>query len=165
MITWLRPTLHDPARGLDEIRFLGELARLAVVERDEIHALEKRQQIGPTALDPEVHRVARNELGLLDLIEHVELQSRIDVGQKDEGRRPELLGNLRAEVREHAQSGFQRLGGIEIVTVSTAPPERFALRLLESRQVHAALPQGGELVDGIVAADDADQLHRREVAG
>ena len=83
----LRAALHDPARRLHEVELLGELARLGVVERDQIDALEQLEQIGTPALDPEVHRVARDELRLVDLRQHVELEPRIDVAEEHERRR------------------------------------------------------------------------------
>src|SRR3712207_7422682 len=48
---------------------------LAVVERDEVDALEELEQLRAPALDPEVHRVARDEARALDLLEHRQLRS------------------------------------------------------------------------------------------
>ena len=93
------------------------------------------EQIGAAALDPEVHRVARHELRLGDLRQHIELQARIDVAEKDERRVAKLLGNLRAEIREHAEVRLERLGGVEVVAVASAPAERRALRALEAGEI------------------------------
>ena len=134
----LGPALHDPPRGLHEIRLFGELARLAVVERDHVDFLEQREQIGAPALDPEVHRVARDELRLAHLAQHLELQARIDVAEEDERRVAELLGDLRREVREHAELRLERLGRVEVVAVAAAPAERLALGVLEPREIDAA---------------------------
>jgi hypothetical protein len=103
-----RAALHDPARGLHEVRAVRQLASLAVVQRDEVDVLDQLDEIGTAALDPEIHRVARHELRALDLTQHVELQARIDVGEKDEGRAAELRRNLRAEMREHTEVRLQR---------------------------------------------------------
>ena len=84
--------------------------------------------------------------------------------EEDEGRAAELRGNLRAEVREHAEVRLERLRRVEIVAVAAAPAERLARRLLESRHVHAARAQRLELLHRVVVADDADELHGREVA-
>src|SRR5205085_5878901 len=108
----LRAVLHDPARGLDEVVFLAELPRLSVVERDRVDALEQLHEIRTAALDPEVHRVARDELGPLDLFQDLELQSRIDVPKEDEGRLAKLRGDLGLEVREDAQMRLERLRDI-----------------------------------------------------
>ena len=62
--------------------------------------------------------------GLLDLRQHLELQPRIDVAEEDERRDAKLLGNLRPEVREHTEVRLERLGGVEIVPVASAPAER-----------------------------------------
>ena len=69
----LGPALHDPLRGLQQVVALAQLPRLTVVERDRIDALQQFEQVRPAALDPEIHRVARDELGLVHLSQHVEL--------------------------------------------------------------------------------------------
>src|SRR5688500_10639851 len=119
-----RTTLDQPSRGLHEIRLLGELAGLAVVERDQIDMAEELEEVGTPALDPEVHGVASDELRTGALLEHVELEARIDVGEKHEGRIPECLGNLRSEVREHSEPSFERLRRVQVVPVPPAPAER-----------------------------------------
>ena len=136
-----RPAFENPARGLHEICLLGELPRFAVIERDEIDAPEQLDEFGTAALDPEVHRVARDQLRLLHLVEHLQLQARIDVREKHERRTPELLGNLRAEVREHAEMRFECLGGVEVVPISAAPAEAAAFSAFESGEIDAALPR------------------------
>ena len=74
-------------------------------------------------------------LGFATCVEHVELQPRIDVAEKDERRVAELLGNLRPEVREDAEVRLERFGDVEIVAVAAAPAERRALGVLEPREV------------------------------
>ena len=155
-----RAARHDPPRRLHEIRAVRELARFTVIQRDEVDFLDQRQQVGAAALDPEVHRIAGDELRSLDLAQYVELEPRIDVRQEDEGRTAELRRNLRAEMREDAEMRFQRLGRIEIVAVAAAPAERVARRLLQSRHVHAARTQRLELLHRVVVADDTHELHR-----
>ena len=134
----LRAAFHDPARRLDEVELLGELARLGVVQRDQIDVREQLEQVGTPALDPEVHRVAGDELRLGDLRQHVELQPRIDVPEKHERRVPKLLGNLRPKVREHAEVRLERLGDVEVVAVPAAPAKRRPLRLLEPGRCRSA---------------------------
>ncbi len=162
----LGPALHDPSRRLHEIELIGQLPRLGVVERDEVDVFEQLEQIGPPALDPEIHGVARHELGLRDLRQHVELQPRIDVAEEDERRLAELLGNLGAKVREHTKVRLQCFGDVEVVSIAAAPAKGCPLRPLEPRQIDRPRREGLlELVDRIVRSDDADELHRREVAG
>src|SRR6185436_6955021 len=119
----LRAALHDPLSGLHEVVVLRELTRFGVVQRDRVDALEQLEQLGAPALDPEVHRVTGNQPGLVDLREHIELESWIDVAEKDEWRRAELRRNLGAEVREHAEVRLEGFRHVEVVTVAAAPAE------------------------------------------
>jgi hypothetical protein len=75
----------------------------------------------------------------------------------------ELRRNLRTEVREHAETGLERLGRVQVVPIPATPAERVARGLLEPRHVDAALRQRLELVHGIIVTDDADELHGREM--
>src|SRR5690606_1573166 len=118
-----RAALQNPAGGLNKIRSLRELTRFRVVERDEVNSLEQSKQLRTARLDPEVHRVACNELRLLHLFQHVQLQPRIDVVEKHERCIPECIGNYGLEVREHSQVRLERLCSIEIVAVASAPAE------------------------------------------
>ena len=131
----LRPALHDPARRLHEIELLGELPRLGVVQRDEVDALEQLEQIGRRLSIQKFIVSHATSFGFVDLREHVELQPRIDVAEEDERRVAKLLGNLRPEVREHAEMRLERLGGVEVVAVAAAPAERRALGALEAREI------------------------------
>src|SRR5690242_10279729 len=96
-----RASRHDPLSRLNQIEFLGELPGFGIVERDEVDVAQKLEEIGTPALDPEIHGVACDQLRLPDLLQDVQLQSRIDVGEKYERRVAELVRNLRAEVREY----------------------------------------------------------------
>ena len=125
--------------------------------------LEQFDQFRTTRLDPKIHGIHRDELRPLDLLEHLQLQPRIDVGQEDERRTPKLLGDFRREVREDAEMRFQRFRRIQIVSITPAPPETRPGRALDASEIDAALGEDGQLVDRIVVADYADELHRREV--
>jgi hypothetical protein len=68
-------------------------------------------------------------------------------------------GELGSEVREHAESRLQRLAAGEVVGVACLPAERFPFRLLDTREIDAALLeriQGGERE---VAPHHAHDLH------
>ena len=163
MITMLRAALHDPARRLHEVRLLGELPRLAVVERDEVDVLEQLEQIGAAALDPEVHRVARDELRLLDLAaaRRAAAADRC-CARKTNGALRNCSGIFGREVREHAEVRLERLGRVEVVAVAAAPAERLArppARGPPGRR--RARASGSSCVHRVVVADDADELHRR----
>jgi hypothetical protein len=161
----LRAAFHDPARRLDEVELFGELARLGVVQRDQIHVRQQLENIGTPALDPEVHGVAGDELRLGDLRQHVELEPRVDVAEEHERRRAELLGNLRSKVREDTQVCLQCFRDVEVVTIPAAPAKGRSVGLLEPGDVDRPRREGAlQFVERKVGADHADELHRREVA-
>ncbi len=151
-------------RRLNQIRFLRQLTRLGIIERHEIDVAQEIQDVGAPALNPEVHRVARDEFRLLDLAQDIQLQARIDVGEEEIGRRAKLFRNLRAEVREHTEVSLECLRGIEIVSVATTPAKRLPLGALQSAEVDATLLERVELFDGIVGTYHADNAHLREMA-
>src|SRR5262249_35077469 len=93
------------------------------------------EQIGTTALDPEVHRVARDELRLRDLRQHVQLQAGIDVAEEDERRAAEPFGDLRREVGKDTEVRLERLGHVEVMAIPPAPAERSAFGAVEARDV------------------------------
>ena len=159
----LRSLVEDPARGLHQVGVLGELACFAVVERDQVDVPEEFNELGATRFDPEVHGVAGDEARFLHLLEHLELQAGIDVGEKDERRFAELVGNIGPKIREHAEMRLERFGGVEIVAIASTPAEAGATDFLETRQIHAALDERLQQVEGVVVTDHAHQLHRREV--
>ena len=159
----LRPAAHDPPRCLDEIVLLRELARLALVEGDEIDARQQLEELGTPALDPEVHRVARHQLRPVDLRQDVELKARVDVPEKDIFRATEWFRNLGPEVREDAEVGLEGLGDVQVVAIAPAPTERSSLGVFESREIDTALRQRLELLHGVITADDADELHAAEM--
>ena len=129
-----------------------------------IYVFQQCEYVGATTLNPEIHRVAGDQFGFFHLLENVELEPWIDVGQKKIRRRAKLLRNLGAEVREHTEVCFQRLGGVQIVAVSPAPAERAALRALEAAEIHAALLQWIQLFDRIVRPHDSNDTHFGEMA-
>src|SRR5207248_6443255 len=116
------------------------------------------------AFDPEIHRVAGNKLRALDLRQDVELQSRVDVTEKDKWSAPELLGNLRSKIREDAEMGLERLSDIEIMPVPAAPPEGATFRVFEAGEIDTALGEGLQLLNRVIVPDHADELHLREMA-
>ena len=97
------------------------------------------QNVGAAALDPEVHRVARDELGLFHLVQDVELKARVDVGEEEILGRTKLVRNLGAEMREYAEVCLEGFSRIEIVPVAAAPTERLPFGPLESAVVYPAL--------------------------
>ena len=124
---------------------------------------QQLQQVWTTALYPEVHRVARHQFWLVHLLQHLQLQARIDVGQKHKRRVTKLLWNLRSEIREDAEMRFECLGGIQIVAIPAAPAKAGPLRRFESGKIDAAGFERCEFLQRVIAANNAHQLHFREV--
>jgi hypothetical protein len=88
---------HDPLRGLYQVRLFAELARFRIVQSHQVDVLQKLDNVRPPALNPEVHRIARYQLRFSDLLEDIELQPRIDIGQEHIRQGSKRLGDLRAE--------------------------------------------------------------------
>src|SRR5690348_11526809 len=148
-----RSAVHDPPGCLHEVGHLGELPRFSIVERDKINVLEQLDEIGATRLNPEIHCIAGNELWLVDLLENIELQPRIDVAEEHKGSVAELLRNLGTEAREHPEMSLERLCGVQVVAIAPAPSERWPICLLETSEINPALLEGIEPLHGIVVAD------------
>jgi hypothetical protein len=70
--------------GFDQAGFLGQFARLAVIEDEHVDPLEEVEQGGLGDVDPEVHRVGDDKLRFFHLVEHLQLQVGCDVGEEDE---------------------------------------------------------------------------------
>jgi hypothetical protein len=51
------------------------------------------------------------------------------------------------------------------VPITPAPAERFAVGALHAAEIDAAGGEHLQLVHRVIRADDADESHRREVAG
>src|ERR1700730_14119297 len=81
-----RPVREDVTRGRGEETLARELDGLLVVDEDAIDTPEHALEAGPGGVEPELDRVAGDEIRLLDLVEDVELQVRLDVGEEDDAR-------------------------------------------------------------------------------
>ena len=91
-----RPRSHraDRARRAHDVVLAREQARLAVVDQEHVDALEDLPERGVLALDPVVHRVHRDELRALDLVEHAELERGVDVREEHVRRAAERVRQL-----------------------------------------------------------------------
>src|SRR4030095_17106733 len=100
------PQRGDSPRGVYEIRLAGQRPRLAVVDRHDVHLAEDASQRVALALDPEVHGVERDEARtLLHLMEHVELELRIDVREEQIRHAPQALAERRPAFGADAELG------------------------------------------------------------
>src|SRR5207253_6954158 len=156
---------RDGPRGADQVRLAGELARLAVVDRHDVDLGQHAPERVALALDPEVHRVQRDQpRSLLHLAQHVQLELGIDVGQEDEVRSPKALAEDRPELCEYVQLGLEGLRLVEVVPVFAGPPERAALRGLEPGDVHAAVLEELQMRLGEVLPYRRHDVHGGEEA-
>src|SRR6202022_1232682 len=126
--------------------------------------LKKRRNVGASTLNPEIHRVAGNQLRLVHLLQNVELEARNDVRQKEIRRRSEFFGNHRTKMRKNAEVRLECLGGIQIVAIPPAPTERRSLGPFETAEIDAALLQWIQFRHRIIGSDDPDHAHLGEMA-
>src|SRR5690606_19974032 len=124
-----------------------------------IYALEQPEQLRALALDPEVHGVTCDEARRAHLLEYFELEHGIDVAEEDPLGVAERVGDLRLEVREHAEPRLERLAAVQVEAVDARPAEALAGSLLETRQVDAALLEETQVAHRVVVANDTDELH------
>src|SRR6185437_15791595 len=126
----LRPATEDDPRRLADVVLPGELARLLVVDDEDVDAPQHLADQRRFAGDPEVHGVGDHEARALHLAEHVDLQGRVDVAEEHDGRGPVRRGDLRAELREHVELRVERSAVHEVGVVTPGPAERAARRAL-----------------------------------
>ena len=71
--------------GANQTGFVGHLARLAIVQNQQVDSRQQGIEIGARGFDPKIHRVGDDKTRPLHLIEDVGLQLGRDVCQQDEG--------------------------------------------------------------------------------
>src|SRR5437660_477269 len=87
-------------------------------------------------IEPELDRVAGNEIRFLDLVQDLELQLRLDVGEKDHARAAVRRRQRRVEPGKHVELGIKRLALLQTdAGIARGPAERLALEDLETAQV------------------------------
>ena len=99
------------------------------------------------------------------LIEHLELEFGLDVREQHHRTVAVARWQLRAEVREHVELGFERLAAGEVVGVAPRPAEGLAGCPLDARGVHVARLEIGEHAVGKVFADHRDDARLCEQTG
>ena len=80
----LRTMSQNPAACPVDIPITTQLSRLAVIDHQDIDPGEELEESSLFALDPVIHGVAHDQLGLLDLFQNPELQLGIDVAEEEE---------------------------------------------------------------------------------
>ena len=145
--------------GIDEIRRAREFFGLAIVDDEQVDALEHVMQTLVGDVDPEIHRVGGHEV-CLALIEHLHLIVRAHVS--GHGHLGLLCGGgeLRLPVFEHVQRHLVRGAAVHVVMVLAAPGEGFTLAAFQTVQRDAACGQHVEVRLGEIMADDTDEMDR-----
>jgi hypothetical protein len=111
------------------------------------------------AFDPVVHRVGGDKLGLLHLVEHFELQTRMDVGKKDKGAGSIALGQTRPEILKDVEMRVDRVAVVQVEAVLALPAECFSGDPLQPGQIDTPAIEDRHLVAGEVLADDGHDPH------
>ncbi len=78
----LRAQLQKGSRRRDVVFLTGQLAGFTVVDDQTIHHLQRRQQIIPRRIDPQIHRVAHGQPRVLHLTAHLALKGGMRVRQE-----------------------------------------------------------------------------------
>ena len=101
----------------------GQLAGLGVVDEEQVDPAQHLEQGLLLRGDPEVHGVGRHDPRRPHLVEHGELQLRVDVAEEDVARVAEGLGQLGAEVGEDVELGVEGVGLVQVELVAPRPAE------------------------------------------
>ena len=89
---------------------------------------DRRQQRLVRDVDPQVHRVHRDEARGRALLAHLALQLGLDVGEEDDLGRARGVRELRLEVLEHVEVGLERVALVDVAVVAPGPEEGLARR-------------------------------------
>ncbi len=68
--------------GPNEVLFAGQQLRFAVVEHQAVDAAQQGEHFFALNIDPQIHRVGHGQRGARHLVEHLALQRRAAVGEK-----------------------------------------------------------------------------------
>ena len=117
-------------------------------------------------LDPVVHRVEDDEVGIVDLIEHLLLHGRVEVAEADDPAVAVRRGQDGVEPGEHVEVRRERVPAVEVVVVAAGPEERLAVLVAdEPLGVDPARAEEVHVLLRKVPPDDADDADGRgEVA-
>ena len=134
----LRSERPDGACRLDQIPLAAQLPRLFVVDDQHVHAGQHAAEVVRGALDPVVHRIERDKPRGRHLFQHLQLEGRVNIGEKHEGAVAKRRGDARAERVEHVQLGVDRLAAVEIEVVLPTPAKCLSRDPLQAAQVNSA---------------------------
>ena len=97
-----RPHLENVLSRAQQVVFVGKLARLRIVNHQNVDVFQRFPQLRVGPLDPVIHRVHRGELRLfLDLMQHLALQVGRDIREENVLRVSVFFRQSGLELRKH----------------------------------------------------------------
>ncbi len=134
-----RPVGEDDARGRREKALPGELHGFFIVHQHTVDSPQQALEPGTGSVEPELHRVAGDELRIGHLLQHLELQLRLDIGQEDQLRVAVRRGQRRMEIGEDVELGVQRLPILQPdAGVARGPSKGLSGTHLQTREIDVA---------------------------
>src|SRR5437899_12928597 len=108
-----------------------------------------------SGVEPELDRVAGDEIRVLDLVQDLELQLRLDIGEEDHARAAVRRRQRRVEPGKYVELGIERLALLQAdARIASRPAERLALEDLETAQVDVARFQQGAMHRGEIRSEE-----------
>lgn len=160
-----RPELADGGPGANERCLPGELPSLAVVEDEHVDPLEEGEEVVLRCVDPEVHGVGDDKAWPLRLIEHMALEARSDIGQKDDRGATVRAGELWRKGFEDVEREAACLARVKIPVVFARPAEGRPFDHLQPFEVDPAPVEKLDILLRKIVPDDADEIYATEEAG
>ena len=153
--------------GRDDVRGVHHQLGLAVIEDQEIDALEETLEFVTRNLDPEVHRVSDREgRSVAELIDHGVLVERVGVGEQVHRRGGFLrLGHGGLPGFEHIESDRERFAVVHVLHVFARPTKGLAVGEFDPLKVDVPLLEEIEVFDGEVVSHDGDHADRGKETG
>ena len=151
------------ATGGDQVRPLRQQPGLALVEHEPVYDGQRSTQLIRLILDPQVHRVADNQLGPRQLPDELALQRRVRVRQEHEAAVGERRRQWRPALRQHVELDVHGLGFVHGPGVLTVPAKRAAaVPHFHPARIYALLRERLQAHQVEILAHDAHHAHRRE---
>ena len=160
-----RAACQNPAGRPVDVPVSGELTGFGVVHHQHVNTLKQLQQHLRCPLDPIIHRIARDQIRVLCLVQDVQLQRRIDVAEEHQLGISKSVGQLRLESSEHSQPGIDRVAILQIVGILAFPTEALSSDALYTGEVHASFGQTVEFFGRKVVPYHTDCLNRVKERG
>ena len=103
------------------------MPRFRVVDNDDVDALDSANKGIARVLDPEIHRIERDQLSIGHLLANTALQVRLNIAEEQQSGTFRFVRYFRLKVSEDVQMRVHRLSDVQIVLVTTAPAKRLAV--------------------------------------